>query len=229
MQNRTNEELCALAREGNREARDLLLQKNLGLICQKACALSAQYRGIQAEAEDLIQEGCIAFLKAIPLFSPDRGSSFLTYAGQAAENAMMELIRSLGSRFEAAAAREGRTIVSLYEPLREEGYTERIQLIADEFAKTPEQILIEKETCEEIHRAMEQLSPRENGYLVFRFGFDAEDTERPLTVTADHFHLSYGRAGQIERSALKNVRRGLPFSSGPHGEKEPGMRRCGGR
>lgn len=211
MNNLSNEQLCVLAKEGSAEAKEILIRNNIRLIHQKAYELSKQYGSLNAEQEDLFQEGCIGLLKAIEPFDAGRGVTFLTYAGQSIENAMMTYIRSLGSRFENEALKDGVSVVSIYEPLHDEDYAERIKLIADDFYKSPEQLYLEKEKMEEVHNAMKQLSPRENGYIVYRFGFDEENTERPLTVTADHFHLSKGRAGQIERSALKKVRENLPF------------------
>lgn len=211
MKNLTNEQLCLLAKEGNANAKDALIKNNIRLVNQKAYALCKQYSGLNMEQEDLVQEGCIGLPKAIEPFDADRGYAFVTYAGQSIENAMMDFIRSLSSQFESEAAKDQFLIVSLYEPLRSENYTERIQLIADAFRKSPEQIVIEKETREEVRNAIRRLSPREQGYIAYRFGFDADDMERPLTVTAEHFHLSEGRAKQTERSALKNVRKNLPY------------------
>ena len=40
-----------------------------------------------------------------------------------------------------------------------------------EYTKTPEQIYIEKETYEEVHHALNMISPRERTYLRYRYGF----------------------------------------------------------
>ena len=48
-------------------------------------------------------------------------------------------------------------------------------------------------------------------YLEYRFGFDDEDTERTLTQTARHFHLSESRARATERQAVDDVRLELPW------------------
>ena len=145
MKNLTNEQLCVLAKKGNADAKKTLIQNNIRLINQKAYELWKQYGGLNVEQEDLVQEGCIGLLKAIEPFDSDRGVVFLTYAGQSVENAMMDFIRSLNCQFESKALEDGISVVSLYEPLRSEDYTERIQLIADDFGKSPEQLYMEKE------------------------------------------------------------------------------------
>ena len=84
MPTRSNEQLCRLAQKGDTAARDILLEKNLGFI--RKIALE-QYRNmgldendIGIDLDDLMQEGSIGLLNAIPLFDAGRGMKFLTYA-----------------------------------------------------------------------------------------------------------------------------------------------------
>ena len=74
--------------------------------------------------------------------------------------------------------------------------------------KTPEQIYIEKETYEEVHHALDMISPRERTYLRYRYGFD-DDLPHDRVETATHFHLSDSRAKSIERTALHSFREEL--------------------
>ena len=78
------------------------------------------------------------------------------------------------------------------------------------YTKTPEHIYIEKETYEEVHHALNMISPRERTYLRYRYGFE-DDLLHYMEETAAHFHLSPSRAKSIERIALDNVRRELPW------------------
>lgn len=91
MPTRSNEQLCRLAQKGDTAARDILLEKNLGFI--RKIALE-QYRNmgldendIGIDLDDLMQEGSIGLLNAIPLFDAGRGMKFLTYAAPALRNA----------------------------------------------------------------------------------------------------------------------------------------------
>ncbi len=63
-------------REGDKEARELLFHKNIGLIRH----IVKRYIGRGCEAEDLYQLGAIGLLKAIEKFDPDYGVCFSTYA-----------------------------------------------------------------------------------------------------------------------------------------------------
>jgi len=77
-----------------------------------------------------------------------------------------------------------------------------------EYTKTPEQIYIEKETYEEIHHALDMISPGERTYLYYRYGFD-DDLYHDREETAAHFHLSESRAKGVERAALHSFRKEL--------------------
>lgn len=94
MPTRSNEQLCRLAQKGDTAARDILLEKNLGFI--RKIALE-QYRNmgldendIGIDLDDLMQEGSIGLMNAIPLFDAGRGMKFLTYAAPALRNAMTD-------------------------------------------------------------------------------------------------------------------------------------------
>ena len=108
MPTRSNEQLCRLAQKGDTAARDILLEKNLGFI--RKIALE-QYRNmgldendIGIDLDDLMQEGSIGLLNAIPLFDAGRGMKFLTYAAPALRNAMTDCIRAALGLFEQRMA-----------------------------------------------------------------------------------------------------------------------------
>lgn len=71
-----NLEMIKLAHEGDRNARDLLVNENMGLIWSIVKRFSK--RGY--ELEDLFQIGCIGILKAIDKFDTSYNVQFSTYA-----------------------------------------------------------------------------------------------------------------------------------------------------
>lgn len=76
----SNEELCVLAKGGDTEARNQLLENNLSFIQQQANKIWGQSGSGRIDVDDLIQEGCLGLMKAISRFDPERGMKFLTYA-----------------------------------------------------------------------------------------------------------------------------------------------------
>ncbi|MBQ7372156.1 MAG: sigma-70 family RNA polymerase sigma factor [Blautia sp.] len=204
----TNEELCILAQEGDSHAENELILNLLPMLQALAAKYEALYSGLQIEAADLLQEGSIGFLKAIQSYLPEKGNLFRTYASRVSENAMMDYVR----KYRSAVPDSGQMLSLDIEPHNDQDNDESsfYDRLFNEYSKTPEQILIEKEQIEEIHHALKMISPREATYLRYRFGFEDEilhDREE----TAAHFHLSLSRAKGTERAALDNVRLELPW------------------
>ena len=218
MQSMSNEQLCLRAQKGDTAARDLLLENNLGFIRKTATELYQSMALAETELaidrDDLEQEGCIGLLNAIGSFDADRGSKFLTYAAPSIRNAMMDLIRAGFSQFEQQVADDknglGFRFVRLDEILSDEERLQRIEAIADPLAKSPERIVTEQETYRELYDALDKLSPREQTYLLYRYGF-TDGMEHPLIGTALHFHLSESRAKRTEETAMDNLWLELPW------------------
>lgn len=204
----TNEQLCALAREGHADAQSELVEQNLRFIKKTAYEIwSAQpdlNRTLQITLDDLVQEGSLGLFGCIEKYNPDSGNLFLTYAAPAIRNAMLDYIRSQQTSFEA---KNLGSVVSLDEVARDETRRKR-EFIAAPTKLTPEQIYLAKERFESVHRALDAIGARECRYLEYRFGFE-DDIEHPLTETAAHFHLSENRAKSTEKKALNHVRQEL--------------------
>lgn len=206
----TNEQLCALAGQGDADAQNQLIENNLPFVQKTAYEIwnsQAELNGaLQIEPDDLIQEGALGLLGCMETYNPASGSLFLTYAAPAIRNAMIDYIRSQNVSFEA---KNLNNIISLDEAAKDEERS-RHNFIADPTRQTPEQIYLAQERYDDIHRALDRIEDREEQYLRYRFGFE-DDTEHPLTETAKHFNLSQSRAKKTEAQALDNVRLELPW------------------
>ena len=218
MKKMTNERLCALAQQGDIRAQEQLIHNNLGYIRKTAnelyisVGLGNSELGI--DHDDLIQEGSIGLLRAIPLYDPAKKIKFLTYAGPAVRSAMMDLISSAFATFEQRMQSDKNGIpmerINLDDLLPGEDSVQRSDLIADPYASEPEQMMVEEENRKELYEGLRRLSKREQVYLLYRFGFE-DDMEHPLVGTALHFHLSESRARSTEALALDNLWLELPW------------------
>ncbi len=206
----TNEQLCALAKQGDADAQNLLIENNLRFIKKTAHEVwSTQAelnRSLRISLDDLVQEGSLGLFGCIDCYNPDSGNLFLTYAASAIRNAMIDYIRSQNVSFEA---KNLNSIISLDELAKDEVRSKH-NFIADPTRQTPEQIYLAQERIDDIHHALDMIDDREERYLRYRFGFD-DDMEQPLTETAKHFHLSESRAKSTEALALDNVWLELPW------------------
>ena len=117
----TNEQLCALAKRGDADAQNLLIENNLRFIKKTAYEVwSAQAelnRSLQISLDGLVQEGSLGLLGCIDSYNPDSGNLFLTYAAPAIRNAMIDYIRSQNVSFEA---KNLNNIISLDELAKDE-------------------------------------------------------------------------------------------------------------
>ena len=208
MPTRSNEQLCRLAQKGDTAARDILLEKNLGFI--RKIALE-QYRNmgldendIGIDLEDLVQEGSIGLLNAIPLFDAGRGMKFLTYAAPALRNDMTDCIRAALGLFEQRMVDKkdgpGFQRVYLDDVLSDDERMLRIEAIADPYAM---QLI-------ELYAALDKLTAREQTYLLYRYGF-TDGIEHPLIGAALHFHLSESWTKKVEGEAMDSLRGKLPW------------------
>ena len=218
MPTRSNEQLCRLAQKGDTAARDILLEKNLGFI--RKIALE-QYRNmgldendIGIDLDDLMQEGSIGLLNAIPLFDAGRGMKFLTYAAPALRNAMTDCIRAALGLFEQRMVDKkdgpGFQRVYLDDVLSDDERMLRIEAIADPYAMQPQTIMEEQESRRELYDGLKRLTQREQTYLLYRYGF-TDGEEHPLIGTAIYFHLTKGRAKKTEEQAMDNLWLELPW------------------
>ncbi|MCD8096738.1 MAG: sigma-70 family RNA polymerase sigma factor [Lachnospiraceae bacterium] len=209
----TNEQLCRLAQTGDPSALNTLIENNWGFIRKTAIEIYQNHNldesDMDIEVDDLMQEGSLGLLKAVPLFDGERGMKFLTYAAPAIRNSMADLIRKARQQFEQQITDPESEIyfqrVYLDDVLNGEERLLRIEAIADPYAKLPEQIVVSREELQELYSALEKLSAREQTYILYRYGF-TDDIEHTLIGTAIHFHLSASRAKRTEETALEHLR-----------------------
>ncbi len=72
-------------REGDQEARAVLINRNMRLVAH----VVKKYQGSDHDNEDLISVGTIGLRKAVTTFAMKKGSRLATYAAKCVENAML--------------------------------------------------------------------------------------------------------------------------------------------
>lgn len=207
-QNMTNEQLCALAQNGDSDALNQLVENNLPFINKTAYSIwnlrsdMSRFWGLMPD--DLAQEGAMALVKCAERFDPSQGTKFLTYAAPAIRNAMLDVIR----KQEVLYTEDDRKLTTSQTEIAEQEFQDNS---SDAYSRTPEQVYIRKESMEELHHALNQIRDREREYLFYRFGFDDENVERTRKDTAKHFHITEASAKRTEKTALDNVWLELPW------------------
>ena len=77
--------LLLRSREGDLEARNVLIERNLRLVAH----IMKKYYAQTSDQEDLISIGTIGLIKGISTFDPDKGVRLATYAARCVENAIL--------------------------------------------------------------------------------------------------------------------------------------------
>ena len=75
--------------QGDQEARDILIQRNLRLVAH----IIKKYYTQNGDQEDLISIGTIGLIKGISSFNPEKGARLATYAARCIENAILSQMR----------------------------------------------------------------------------------------------------------------------------------------
>jgi len=74
-----------LAAQGDLEARNILIERNLRLVAH----IMKKYYAQAADQEDLISIGTIGLIKGITTFDASKGARLATYAARCVENAIL--------------------------------------------------------------------------------------------------------------------------------------------
>ena len=74
-----------LAQQGDLEARNILIERNLRLVAH----IMKKYYAQTADQEDLISIGTIGLIKGISTFDTSKGARLATYAARCVENAIL--------------------------------------------------------------------------------------------------------------------------------------------
>ena len=159
-------------KEGDQEARRLLIEHNMRLVAH----VVKKYQYTDYDTEDLLSVGTIGLIKAVNTFKPDRGSRLATYAAKCVENEILMLLRS-----HKKYSRE----VSLYEPIGVDKDGESIHLvdvIQMENEDVLEQMILDQDVRELYQAYKTCLNDNEKQVVRMRYGLfgGKEYTQREI-------------------------------------------------
>ena len=174
------EELIARSQTGDREASQLLVEENTGLIW----SVAKRFTGRGTELDDLYQLGCLGFLKAVEGFDLEYGTQFSTYAVPKIAGEIRRFLRddgavkvSRGLKEQAAAVKAVRSRLTGIL-----GREPTIAEIARQTGFTPEEIAM-AETATAATESI-QRETGEEGFCLEDVLTDTESEERMLEKIA---------------------------------------------
>lgn len=187
----------ALSAQGDMDARNILVERNLRLVAH----IMKKYYAQTADQEDLISIGTIGLIKGISTFDPSKGARLATYAARCVENEILMYFR---------AGRKSAQDVSLSDFIETgtDGAPLALMDVVSEDVDLTEQVA-GKETVEQLRRAVDTcLTQQERLVIRLRYGLDTETPLRQREV-ADRTGISRSYVSRIEKRALKKLRAAL--------------------
>ena len=132
------EDLIRAAQSGDRDAAEVLVRENNGLIW----AVARRFIGRGAEPDDLYQLGCLGFLKAVEGFDLQYGTQFSTYAVPKISGEIRRFLRDDGAVKVSRGLKERSATIKICRSrlLSALGREPTVQEIARQTGLTPEEI-----------------------------------------------------------------------------------------
>ena len=182
------------SREGDLEARNKLIEKNMRLVAH----IVKKYTSPERDIEDLLSVGTIGLIKAVNTFNMDKSIRLATYAAKCIDNELLMLLRSDKRR-----SRE----MSIYEPIGKDKEGNEINLM--EIIGSSEDSVVEnyelRQDVKKLYEAVEKrLTKREREVIILRYGLygNEEITQREI---AEKMNISRSYVSRIEKRALEKL------------------------
>ena len=184
----------SLSAQGDLEARNILVERNLRLVAH----VMKKYYAQTADQEDLISIGTIGLMKGVTTFDPSKGARLATYAARCVENEILMYFR---------AQRKSAQDVSLSDFIDTGADGAPLELMD---VISEDRDLLEELTAREaealVRRAVEKcLTEQERQVIRLRYGLEGEEPLRQRQV-AERTGISRSYVSRIEQRALEKLR-----------------------
>ena len=178
-------------KEGNEEARNILIERNLRLVAHVA----KKYSTSNVDIDDLISIGSIGLIKGINSFNVDKGSKLSTYISRCIDNEILMYLRS---------TKKLQNEVYLNDTIGEDKDSNVVTLqevlVADE--KTiDEQVDLKLQIKKLYGKISSILKDRERTILNLRFGLDGNKPKTQNEI-AQEMGISRSYVSRIETKAI---------------------------
>lgn len=183
-------------RLGDKEARNLLIERNLRLVAY----IARKYSSMERDMDDLISIGTIGLIKAVDSFDESKGIRLASYASRCIENELLMHMR---------ASKKTARDVYLYDSIGSDKEGNEISLM--DIIEYEDEDVAERLTREQhlsrLEDFMEQvLTERERAIIRLRYGLDGKG-ERAQREVAQKFQISRSYVSRIEKKALGKLKK----------------------
>lgn len=190
-------ECFRLMREGDKDARNELIEHNLRLVAH----IVKKYYSTSKNQDDLISIGTIGLIKAVDSFNPDNGARFATYAGKCLQNEILMYFRAQKKLAAEVSLNETIDVDKEGNPLTWGDIIATEDTIADDLD-------IKVRSARAISIISNELTPRERQVISMRYGIGGVEAITQREVAAK-LGISRSYVSRIEGAALDKIREGL--------------------
>ena len=183
-----------LLKNGDEEARNILIEKNLRLVAH----VCKKYSSTNIDLDDLISIGTIGLIKGINSFDPSKSVKLSTYVSRCIDNEILMFLRSnkkLGAE------------VFLEDPIGKDkdDNTVTLQEVLENNEKNIEDEVDLKFKIKKLYQKMKDvLKLREKTILELRFGFDGNKPKTQNEI-AKSMGISRSYVSRIETKAIEKL------------------------
>lgn len=175
---------------GDKVARDLLIEKNLRLVAH----IAKKYNNNRDLQEDLISIGTIGLIKAIDSYSIDKKTKLATYASKCIENEILMHLRS---------TKKINQEVSLNEVIGvdKDGSEVVLEDLIDNKEKPILDQIYDADNLQKLIQCFDVLTSKEKDILTKRYGLNSSKKMTQKEI-AKEYHISRSYISRIEKRAL---------------------------
>ncbi len=191
------EYLYKYKKEGDIEARNILIKHNLRLVV----FIAKKYVNYP-DNDELISIGTMGLVKAIGTFDPDKGSQLATYASRCIENEILMAMRSYKKRSQD---------LSIYDSIGCDKEGNELPIV--DLLETNEEDVYQKLDDEFLHKTLkkvieDELNEREKEIIYMRYGMNDGIIHTQQEV-AEKMGLSRSYISRIEKKALLRLQKSI--------------------
>lgn len=192
--------LIGRAHQGDKEARDILTEKNMGLVHN----IARRFRNRGVETEDLIQIGCIGLLKAIDKFDLSFDVRFSTYAVPMIMGEIKRFLRDDGMVKVSRGLKEISTRAYAFreEILLKTGREPSMEEVAEELAVTREDLLMAMEAGAQIESLQKTIYQSDGSDIVLEDKIQEEKNEQEMVLDKILLEQMLGMLDVREREVI---------------------------
>jgi len=182
------------AREGDENAKNILIEHNLRLVV----FLAKKYENTGYELDDLVSIGSIGLIKGINTYKPDKNIKLATYASRCIANEILMFLRKNKKR---------KTEISFEDALNYDNEGNELHL---EDILGTEDDLVSKEYEDKVdklalQKEINKLKPRDKQIMVMRYGLN-NTKEYTQKEVAELLGISQSYISRIEKKVIKNLK-----------------------